>query len=174
VCLASSEAEELEKLAADRGTLLYQSTLERYNPLIKFLAKNIAADAIREIESYRFGQRPRHALDEDAKFDLGIHDVDLWFYLYHQQVPWTVHAGYGETRREILVTLKDGSKILLDLLHKYVLYGGRSLDFSKSSPNNPILEMIFDLSYRGPKMNECWSREIRILEAAESGTIELR
>jgi len=173
ICLSSEEAEELENLAKQKNLILYQSTLERYNPLIKFLLKNVDMTDIVKIKSYRYGLQPSKQYSNDSKFDLGIHDVDLWFYLSNKRVPWQMNVGYGQPRREILVYLRNKSLLRLDLLNKFVFYNGSALDFTKASPNNPILEMIFDLMYKGVTMNEKWSKEIRVLERADGCKINL-
>lgn len=173
ICLSSEEAEELEKLAEQKNLILYQSTLERYNPLIKFFLKNINKTDIVKIESYRYGMQPSKYYTSNPKFDLGIHDVDLWFYLLDKEVPWQMNVGYGQPRREILVYLRNKSLLRFDLLNKFIFYNGSVLDFTKASPNNPILEMIFDLTYKGATMNEKWSKEIKVLERADSCKIGL-
>jgi predicted dehydrogenase len=173
ICLSSIQAAQLEKLAAEKGLLLYQSTLERYNPLIKFLGRNVAPGEIEKIESFRFGQRPPRAYVEEVKFDLGVHDVDLWMHLFSGKVRWEVNVGFGEQRREIIVHLKGGKTVVLDLLNKYIVMDNCTLDFSKASSNNPILEMIYDISYRGQEMNESWSTEIRLLEETSGNKIIL-
>lgn len=173
ICLAASLAAELEEIALERKLVLYQSTLERYNPLIKFLKNNIQPSQIDRVESFRFGAQPPSAHIDDAKFDLGIHDVDLWFHLFRREVPWTVEVGYGETRRELVVHLKDGNKVVCDLLNRFISINGYSLDFSRASNNNQILEMLYDLIYRRSAMNERWSREIKILEESSSSRIVL-
>jgi len=153
--------------------ILYQSTLERYNPLIKFFLKNIDIADVARIKSYRYGIQPAGNYTNNPRFDLGIHDVDLWFYLSNKKVPWQINVGYGQPRREILVYLKNKSLLKLDLLNKHIFYNGSVLDFTKASPNNPILEMIFDLIYKNVAMNEKWSKEIKILEMADSCKVSL-
>ena len=164
--VSSSEALALERLARQKKCVLYQSTLERYNPLIKFLKHNVTTKEIDHIESFRCGPQPLWQHTSNPIFDLGIHDVDLWMHLYKGSVAWTVHAEYRpKARREILVYLKSGKCLRFDLLHKTVcLSDGSILDFNLSSSNNPMLEMLYDLSYQGFKMNEQWHREIAIIE----------
>jgi len=173
ICLSSIEAVTLEKIASRKKLILYQSTLERYNPLIKFLKVTIAISEIKKIVSYRFGEKPEREYIEETKFDLGIHDVDLWFYLFRKKIPWKINVGYGNKRREIIVFLKNSKIIKLDLLNKVAVLDDKTIDFSKSSNNNPILEMINDIQRFGSKMNERWSEEIKIIEEAKGNTIFL-
>ena len=78
-----------------------------------------------------------------------------------------MNVGYGQPKREIFVYLRNKNLLRLDLFNKLIFYNGAVLDFTKASPNNPILEMIFDLAYKGVAMNEKWSEEIKILERVD-------
>ncbi|MCX6794266.1 MAG: Gfo/Idh/MocA family oxidoreductase, partial [Candidatus Gottesmanbacteria bacterium] len=123
-CFSSSDARKLETLAKEKKLLFYQSTLERYNPVIKYFKKNIALSEIDHITSYRFGKQPSWDYECDPLYDLGIHDVDLWFYLTNKKISWKLYCGYGNQRREITVYLKRKGKIALDLLNKAVYIDG--------------------------------------------------
>ncbi|PJC54330.1 MAG: hypothetical protein CO028_02985 [Candidatus Levybacteria bacterium CG_4_9_14_0_2_um_filter_35_21] len=173
ICFSSNEAKVLERLAEKNNLILYQSTLERYNPLIKYFQKNINKEEIDEITSYRFGLVPNRSFSMNPRFDLGIHDVDLWFYLFKGLVSWKINVGYGKIRREIVVRMKDKSILKLDLLEKVLQHDSLILDFSKAPTNNPILEMILDLRYKQQKMNERWSDEVKILESSMGNSITL-
>lgn len=174
LCFSSNDAKLLEQYAKRKKLILYQSTLERYNPMVQFLKRNIDKSEINRIKSYRFGLKPQRNYSIDPKFDLGIHDVDLWFYLFNKKIPWQIKVGYGEPRREIFVYLKNGNFIKLDLLNKIIFHDSSILDFSKTHNNNPILEMVFDLFFNQQSMNENWSEEIKILEEASNCTINLK
>lgn len=174
--LSSLQAKQLEEIATSRSALLYQSTLERYNPIIRFFKQNIAISDVAAIDSYRLGVKPASWTSSNAMFDLGVHDVDLWFYLTKQTVPWTVHAGYTEKtqRREVVVRLKNGGVIRLDLLHRIVwLEDGSVLDFTKAGAANPMLDMLFDLQARSCAMNEAWHKEIALIEQCTKSTLTL-
>lgn len=174
ISIASQEVKELEEIARDKQLTLYQSTLERYSPLIKFVKKNVLPTDINRIESYRYGVKPGGNSSINPLFDLGIHDMDLWFYLTNCQVAWSLHAGYGSPQRAITVYLKDGRTLKLDLLEKQIrLSNGAVLDLGRASANNPMLEMVYDVLYRGMAMNEDWSEEIACIEHANGDVIEL-
>jgi len=173
ICLSSVQVKELETIAKKKKLILYQSTLERYNPLIKFLKENFKVSAIRKIISYRFGSKPEREYLEEVKFDLGIHDVDLWFYLFKKKIPWRINLGYGKPRREIEVFLKNSQIVKLDLLNKLIEFDNKTLDFSRSTVNNPILEMINQLMYFGRKMNEPWYKEIDVIEKSHNNAFSL-
>ncbi|MBU1322975.1 Gfo/Idh/MocA family oxidoreductase [Patescibacteria group bacterium] len=173
ICLSSIATKELEKIAVRKKLILYQSSLERYNPLVKFLKEKIKLSTIKKIKSYRFGEKPAREYIEETKFDLGIHDVDLWFHLFHKKIPWKIKVGYGKKRREIFVFLKNSKIIKLNLLNKVAEFDEKTLVFSKSGINNPILEMINNIQGFDYKMNERWSEEIKIIEEAKNNTINL-
>jgi len=173
ICLSSVEAVELGKIAGRKKLILYQSTLERYNPLIKFLKETISTPEIKKIVSYRYGEKPAREYIEETKFDLGIHDVDLWFYLFYKKVRWEIKVGYGKKQRIIIVFLKNSKIIKLDLLNKVAELDNKAIDFSKSDYDNPILEMVNDIQRCGYKINEQWNKEIEIIEKNSGDTIQL-
>lgn len=173
--LSSEECINLEALAKKHSLILYQSTLERYNPLVKFLKHNIPLEDIASIESYRFGHKPASYFSSNAMFDLGIHDVDLWFHLAKGKVPWRIHAAYKQMpKRKLSITLRNNKRLELDLLHRQItLQNGSTLDFNKSSANNPMLEMIYDLSFHKNNMNEQWHKEIALIEQNQEMPLDL-
>lgn len=170
ICLSSVQAAELEKIARQEKLVLYQSTLERYNPVIKYLIKNVSVSQIKQIVSYRYGDKPEREYVEETNFDLGIHDVDLWFWLFNKQVPWTVNIGYGKRRREIIVFLRNSKIIRLNLINKLIRIDDKLVDLSNIA-SNPIIEMVKQVMYSGFKKNENWSKEIRIIEKSSADSI---
>lgn len=165
ICLSVAEAEELEILAARKKLILYQSTLERYNPVVKFIKNNIRVENVDRVSSYRYGPRPSNDHSCDSKFDLGIHDIDLWFFLFRKSVSWELNVGYGYKKRELVFILKDGNVVTFDLLNKFIIRGEKtSVLIEEGSSDNPILEMINDLQFKGIMANEKWSKEIKVLE----------
>lgn len=163
ICLSVIEAVELEVLAARKKLILYQSTLERYNPLVKFIKNNIRVENVDRVLSYRYGPRLSNDYSSDSKFDLGIHDIDLWFFLFRKSVSWELNVGYSFKKRELIFFLKDGNILTFDLLNKLIIRGGKTSTFTEEG-NNPILEMINDLQLKGVIANEKWSKEIKVLE----------
>lgn len=172
ICLFSQEARTLESLAKKRNKILYQSTLERYNPLVTFFKNIIPVSRIVRVKSRRFGPKPKRQYVEDAVFDLGVHDIDLYFYLGKKSVPWEITVGYSDhPTREIQVYTASGDKITLDLLNKFVWCDKINLDLSQSVISGPILQMIQEVLYRGPSANEKWSEEIKLLESFSGNKI---
>lgn len=175
ICFSSDDAKDLEKIAQRKGLLFYQSTLERYNPVINYFKKHIPLSEIDYIESYRFGEQPSWGYTCGPLYDLGIHDVDLWFYITHKKIPWRLQCGYGFQRREIFIYLKRKGKAVLDLLHKSVIVNDKIIDLSHTPDGNPIVEMVSDLIDKKSVMNEQWSKEIEIIEQCKGGGfIELK
>lgn len=172
ICLSVVEAEELEILAARKKLILYQSTLERYNPVVKFIKNNIRSEDVDRVSSYRYGPRPSNDYSSDPKFDLGIHDVDLYFYLFDKEIKWKVYAGYGDKKRRIKLYLKNNSIVVADLLHKKMRIKQKTLDFSFEE-SNPILDLIDYIKINKLKVNEKWSKGIRILQYNDDNKLKL-
>lgn len=171
ITLDFSQAVFLQELAFQKGLLLVQSTLERYNVMIKFLCDYFSKQRVRKcyIKCYRYGY---YLLDDrDACFDLAIHDVDLKFY-FERTFPdcsfsWDFFYGYTDTpERRWEVFFEDGKVLELDLLRKYVYIRTTEifLNFDIIIQNNQMLEIINDIFLYGRQMNEDWAQEILFLE----------
>jgi len=174
ICLSVTETLILEKLAKKQGMILYQSTLERYNPVTSFIKKNIDFSLVSRVKSTRFGIQPNRVNQEGPVLDLGIHEVDLYVYLAAGKVPWGIEVGYSESpKREIIIYLESGEKVICDLLNKQISKGNINLDFKLSNQNNPMVQMIQEILYKGPSINETWSKEVAILEKFINNKIQL-
>lgn len=172
ICLFADECKELEKLALARKVTFFQSCLERFNPVIKFLKNKLDFKKVNKVISYRFGPESLNNGDIPPKYDLGIHDIDLHFHLFKGQVKWDLHTGYGDKRREITFYLTDNSLIIADLLNKKVKIGHEIFDLTFET-SNPILEMIDFIKTNKAKINEKWSKEINILQFNTDKIIKL-
>lgn len=172
LCLFVHECKELEKLAEKKELILYQSTLERFNSVIKFINKNFNLKNVNKVTSIRFGGKPFETEGILSTYDLGIHDVDLWFYLFNKKVRWNVYTGYGNRKRVIKFYLNDNSIVVADLLNKKVIINSKVVNLA-SEINNPILEMIDFIKTSKVKANEKWSEEIKILQFNTDNVIKL-
>lgn len=172
LCLYVHECKELEKLAEKKKLILYQSTLERFNPVIKFINRTLDLKNVSKVTSIRFGEKPLETEGVLPIYDLGIHDVDLWFYLFNKKVRWDVYTGYEDKKREIKLYLNDNSIIVADLLNKKVTVSSKVVNLA-SEINNPILEMIDLIKTNKVKVNEKWSEEIKILQFNTDNVIKL-
>jgi predicted dehydrogenase len=70
-----AEAEDLIRLAAERGTVLQVGHIERFNPAVDVLKATVARP--RFIEVHRLGSFSPRSLDIDVVLDLMIHDLDI-------------------------------------------------------------------------------------------------
>jgi len=179
ITLSSVEARDLVSIARRSKLLCYQSTMERRNSLITFLKENVSRDQIERIVSVRQGLSPTRAYVESPVFDLGIHDLDLSYFLYQNEIPWEINVSYcSRPMRKIFVFLKSGQCIELDLLNKQAIANERTFDLSKSSNNNQMLLMLQQILYAGSSSTEDWDREIQTLEELalkkSSGNFTLR
>ncbi len=172
LCLFVYECKELEKLAEKKKLILYQSTLERFNPVIKFINNNFDLKNIRKVTSIRFGEKPFESEGVLPMYDLGIHDVDLWFYLFNKKVRWDVYTGYRDKKREIKFYLNDNNIVVADLLNRKITIGSKVIILA-SEINNPILEMIDYIKVNELSANEKWSEEIKILQFNTDNMIKL-
>lgn len=172
LCISVDECKELERLAEKRKLILYQSSLERFNSVIKFIKKNLNLKSVNKVTSIRFGEKPFETEGVLPIYDLGIHDVDLWFYLFNKKVSWDVYTGYGEKKREIKFYLNDNSIVVADLLNKQVTINSKVINLIPEI-NNPILEMVDYIKANELSANEKWSGEIKILQFNTDNVIKL-
>ena len=70
-----AEADGLIALARERGVLLQAGHIERFNPALDVLRKNVLVP--RFIEVHRLGEFSGRSLDIDVVLDLMIHDLDI-------------------------------------------------------------------------------------------------
>jgi len=70
-----SEADELIRLASEKGKILQVGHIERFNPAVDVLKE--AARQPRFIEVHRLGSFSSRSLDIDVVLDLMIHDLDI-------------------------------------------------------------------------------------------------
>ncbi|MFA6431133.1 MAG: Gfo/Idh/MocA family oxidoreductase [Candidatus Margulisiibacteriota bacterium] len=73
----SALAKELMALAKDNNVYLTVGLIERFNPVIKRLQKEIKGEKILGIDIKRFSLFPARITDTNVIFDMMIHDLDL-------------------------------------------------------------------------------------------------
>lgn len=59
--------------------------IERFNPVVNFIKSNINPDQIAKIEFKRYSIKPNQVKDVGVDMDLGIHDIDLSFYILEKK-----------------------------------------------------------------------------------------
>jgi predicted dehydrogenase len=69
------QAEELTKLAKEKNLVLGVGHLERFNPAVEYVNKNVKSPMFIEIQ--RLGSFSPRSLDIDVIMDLMIHDLDI-------------------------------------------------------------------------------------------------
>ena len=74
-----AEADDLVRVAAERGVLLQVGHIERFNPAVGFLRAHAARP--RFIEVHRLASFSPRSLDIDVVLDLMIHDLDIVLWL---------------------------------------------------------------------------------------------
>ena len=79
LCTTAREAEALVALAARGTARLFVGHSERFNPVIRTLARLVRGEPILEIDLRRVG--PSRATDCGVLVNLGVHDLDLAAYL---------------------------------------------------------------------------------------------
>jgi predicted dehydrogenase len=70
-----AEADDLIRVAADRGVVLQVGHIERFNPAVDVLRATVKEP--RFIEVHRLGEFSPRSLDVDVVLDLMIHDLDI-------------------------------------------------------------------------------------------------
>ena len=93
------EGEKLRVLAKDYPKVLTVGHIERFNPALKALGKNLESPFY--FISERLGRFSNRALDVDVVKDLMIHDLDIIFTLAGREIaeirPWNP-CGHGQDR----------------------------------------------------------------------------
>ncbi len=75
------EANEIVKAAESSGCKVAVGHVERFNPVVRWLAAAIAESQILSINISRVGPRPPRVKDVGIVIDLAVHDLDLIYHL---------------------------------------------------------------------------------------------
>ncbi|NUN92782.1 MAG: Gfo/Idh/MocA family oxidoreductase [Verrucomicrobiae bacterium] len=75
----TAQAEALVNLARDKGALLQVGHIERFNPVLSYLEKNLHEPKF--IEAHRLSPYPGRGTDVSVVLDLMIHDLDVILHL---------------------------------------------------------------------------------------------
>ncbi len=79
IAATTQEAGELVRLAQSKNVLLQVGHIERFNPVLSYLEKNLTNP--RFIEAHRLSPYPARGTDVSVVLDLMIHDLDVIFHL---------------------------------------------------------------------------------------------
>jgi predicted dehydrogenase len=120
IAATAREAAGLVSLAESCGaTRLFVGHSERFNPVVRALARLVESSSIRAIELRRVGARPSPR-EEGALLNLGVHDLDLAAYLTRSPLGFGHAAGElgpngSEERAHVLSRTESGATV-----HVYV------------------------------------------------------
>ncbi|AGB04695.1 putative dehydrogenase [Aciduliprofundum sp. MAR08-339] len=104
-----SEGEELIDLARNNNVTLAVGHIERHNPMVEFVKKNVVErDGIISIGAKRVSRFPSRIRDVGVVMDLGVHDIDVLRYLMGDIVE--VYARGGKIKHD---KYEDHASILL-------------------------------------------------------------
>jgi predicted dehydrogenase len=88
------ETAALVALAASSAARLFVGHSERFNPVIRALARLVDPASVTAVETRRVGARARSSREEGALANLGVHDLDLAAYLTRS--PLVFQSAVGE------------------------------------------------------------------------------
>jgi UDP-N-acetylglucosamine 3-dehydrogenase len=114
LCVRAAEAETLAAMASRGAARLFVGHTERFNPVVRALAKLVRDEPVIAVDFERVGPS-RPAGGEGVLVNLGVHDLDLAAYLAGG--PATVHGavgggssgGSGEDLAHVLFTTASGA-----------------------------------------------------------------
>ena len=89
IAFTLDEAEEMIAAAKEKGVLLGTGHVERFNPALQKAKELIEQDVIGDIVSIsakRVGPFPPRIQDVGVTIDLAIHDLDVMYYLFDEEV----------------------------------------------------------------------------------------
>ena len=89
IAFTLKEAEEMIAAAKEKGVLLGTGHVERFNPALQKAKELIDNDVIGDIVSIsakRVGPYPPRIQDVGVTIDLAIHDLDVMYYLFDEEV----------------------------------------------------------------------------------------
>lgn len=137
IAFTLKEAEEMVDAANEKGVKLSTGHVERFNPAVQKAKELIENDVIGDVVSAsakRVGPFPPRIKDVGVTIDLAIHDLDVMYYLFNEDVT-QVYATMGsilekcefEDHAEIMTKFENGTTGLLEV-NWLTPYKRRALD----------------------------------------------
>jgi UDP-N-acetylglucosamine 3-dehydrogenase len=103
IAASGSEADELIELAREAQVLLAVGHVERFNPAVRELKRQVEAGRMGEVLSMvsrRVGVMPPQITDADVIVDLAVHDIDIFRYLLSADWPDELYCNAGKAIAE--------------------------------------------------------------------------
>jgi predicted dehydrogenase len=145
IASSTREAADLVALAKSSGAHLFVGHSERFNPVIRALARLVEPSVIRAIELRRIGSRsepqgPSRGSGEGALVNLGVHDLDIAAYLTRSLLVPTsavgkVADGGVEERAQVLARTASGAAVHV-LVDQRPADGARRRTIAVSTPSH--------------------------------------
>ena len=113
ICENIDKANELVKLAESKNLILAVGHIERHNPVVKFVKDSLDSGKYGELitlTSKRVSNFPGRIRDVGVMMDLGIHDIDIMYYLAGRIE--SVYAKAGKFTKDI--NHEDYANIILN------------------------------------------------------------
>jgi predicted dehydrogenase len=108
ICATGSEAKSLAKLSARTGARLFVGHSERFNPVVRVLARLTRDERVLSIDLLRVG--PSRRSQCGVLLNLAVHDFDLAAYL--GEAPLTLRASIADpspSRARVIFTMASGA-----------------------------------------------------------------
>ena len=99
IAATAREADELIGLADQAGVVLAVGHVERFNPAVRELKRQMEAGRMGEVLSMisrRVGVMPPQIADADVIVDLAVHDIDIFRYLLGADQPDELYCNAGK------------------------------------------------------------------------------
>lgn len=119
VAATASEGAELVELAEKSGARLFVGHSERFNPVVRALARRVEPESVEAIALQRVGTTRARGSGDGALVNLGVHDFDLAAYLSRSELALT-HATSGagedggsgaEDRADVSAVTASGARV---------------------------------------------------------------
>ena len=99
-----ADADQLVDVAAQHGRTLHVGHLERFNPVVRYVASQLNQD-IQHLDFVRTGTLTTRAAGSNVVLDLMIHDIDLALFLM-RDTPQTVELVHSEKSSDLQVSAR--------------------------------------------------------------------
>ena len=112
-----NQAQELEKISSESKSKIAVGYVERFNPAIQCLMKNIEEEIILKCSIIRVGPQPIRFKDVGVRLDLAVHDVDLIKFIMGATVEKSYYSDISvmNKREKSNIILEDNTTIFMKM-----------------------------------------------------------